>query len=224
MVSQILSKYFSVFVDELIECGVDSVVLSPGSRSTPLAMLFYARKEIKCYMNIDERSAAFFALGLSKESQTPTVLVCTSGSAAANYYPAIVEANLARVPLIVITADRPPYMQGVGAAQTMYQKELYGRHVVYHEELALAKNDFDYQLLREKAAHFFLLSKNLKGVVHINAPVEEEVIPEILDEYYSVGRNQKICGAEVKIAFSAQESLLSHLQNKKVLIVVGFED
>src|SRR5207253_5591201 len=96
------------------------------SRSTPLAMTFAENDAFRLWMHLDERSCASFALGLAKASQEPVVLVCTSGTAAANFFPAIVEAHQARVPLIVLTADRPPELRDTGAAQTIDQIKLYG--------------------------------------------------------------------------------------------------
>ncbi|MCF0154763.1 MAG: 2-succinyl-5-enolpyruvyl-6-hydroxy-3-cyclohexene-1-carboxylate synthase, partial [Veillonella sp.] len=102
-----MNEYLASFVDELHRLGLESVVYSAGSRSTSLAMLFEAHQGFQSYMNVDERSAAFFALGIAKESKKPVALVCTSGSAMGHYVPAMMEAKYAGVPLLVITADRP---------------------------------------------------------------------------------------------------------------------
>src|SRR5690625_3690873 len=102
-----LTAYLAAFVDELARSGVHHIVVSPGSRSTPLALLGAEHPEMTLWMNIDERSAGFFALGIAKTLRAPVALVCTSGTAAANYLPAVTEAYLSREPLIVLTADRP---------------------------------------------------------------------------------------------------------------------
>ena len=116
------------------DLGLRHAVISPGSRSTPLATAFAVEDRITCHVVHDERSAAFFALGIAKQSGIPAALICTSGTAAANYLPAVVEASQARVPLLVLTADRPPELRGVGAPQTIDQVGIYGRNVrLFHE-------------------------------------------------------------------------------------------
>ena len=112
--------FLGAFFDELARWGVRDVVVSPGSRSTPLSMTAFelsrrAPERMRLFVDVDERGAAFFALGLAKASGRPAALVCTSGSAVANYYPAVMEAESSRVPLVVLTGDRPPRLQGLGA-------------------------------------------------------------------------------------------------------------
>jgi 2-succinyl-5-enolpyruvyl-6-hydroxy-3-cyclohexene-1-carboxylate synthase len=115
-----------VFVDELARCGVRHAVTSPGSRSTPLVLTLAREERLAARSIIDERSAAFYALGVAKASGRPVALACTSGTAAANYAPAVIEAHEARVPLLVLTADRPPELRDVGAGQTIDQVKLFG--------------------------------------------------------------------------------------------------
>ena len=120
------------FCDELIRCGLREVVLAPGSRSTPLAMAFAEaaqQERIRLHVRIDERSASFTALGLAKASRRPVAVLCTSGTAAANFHPAVIKAGESAVPLIVLTADRPPELRGTGANQTIDQIKLYGAAV-----------------------------------------------------------------------------------------------
>src|SRR5690349_4465745 len=117
-------------VDELARCGLAGAVLAPGSRSAPLAMALWDRAGegagLRLHVRIDERSAAFLALGLAKASGRPVALVCTSGTAAAHFHAAVIEASEAGVPLLVLTADRPPELRGTGANQTIDQVKLYG--------------------------------------------------------------------------------------------------
>ena len=119
-----LTAFIASFVDELTRADVKNVVISPGSRSTPIAYCMAEHPDMNVHINIDERSAAFFALGMAKEKRMPVALLCTSGTATANYFPAIVEAYYSRIPLIVLTADRPHELRDVGAPQAIDQLNL----------------------------------------------------------------------------------------------------
>src|ERR687895_357855 len=114
------------FVDELARCGLRDACTSPGSRSTPLVLSLVRDERLRSTSHLDERCGAFFALGLAKATALPVALACTSGTAAANYAPAVHEAREARVPLLVLTADRPPELRELGAGQTIDQVKLYG--------------------------------------------------------------------------------------------------
>ncbi|MDP4162742.1 MAG: thiamine pyrophosphate-binding protein, partial [Bacillota bacterium] len=131
-----LTAYLAAFVTEMVKTGITDVVVSPGSRSTPMALMMAEHPDLKIHVHVDERSAAFFALGMAKASERAVALLCTSGTAAANYFPAIVEAFYARVPLIVITADRPHELRDVGAPQAIDQIHLFGKHVKWFAEMA----------------------------------------------------------------------------------------
>jgi 2-succinyl-5-enolpyruvyl-6-hydroxy-3-cyclohexene-1-carboxylate synthase len=122
-------------VDELAAGGLEAACISPGSRSTPLTMAFAAHDDVSVFSILDERSAAFFALGRARRTGEPTALVCTSGTAAANYHPAMIEASQARVPLLALTADRPPELRDSGANQTVDQEQLYGSAVRWYRDL-----------------------------------------------------------------------------------------
>ena len=125
----------AAFAGQLAALGVRDVVISPGSRSTPLSLAFHAHPALRTHIQLDERSAGFFALGQAKASGRPSVLICTSGTAAANYLPAVVEANHACVPMIVCTADRPPELRGWGAGQTIDQVGMYTTNVRWAADL-----------------------------------------------------------------------------------------
>ena len=133
----------TVVIDELIRCGLREVVLSPGSRSAPLAMEFFRRAELgdlRLSVRIDERSTAFLALGLAKASRAPVAMVCTSGTAAAHFHAAVIEADESGVPLLVLTADRPPELRGTGANQTIDQLKLYGSAVRWFCEVGVPED------------------------------------------------------------------------------------
>ena len=119
----------SAFVEELARGGLRHAVVSPGSRSTPLAVALWRQPEIEVTVIVDERSAGFFALGAAQASGEPVALLCTSGTAAANYHPAVCEADESALPLLVLSADRPPELRGIGAGQTIDQIKLFGSSV-----------------------------------------------------------------------------------------------
>lgn len=175
-----LSRYVANFIDELHRSGLSDVVISPGSRSTPLAMLFAEHEHIKHWVNMDERSAAFFALGMAKQQKKPVALVCTSGTAAANYFPAIVEAYYSRVPLLILTADRPHELRDVGAPQAIEQIKLYGDCVKWFHEMALP--DMSPEMLeyvRGKASRALRTAEQGNaGPVHLNFPFREPLVPD----------------------------------------------
>ncbi len=171
----------NTFIDALIAAGLKHVCLAPGSRHTPLVLaLARHRGEIGLYSHLDERSAAFFALGLALGADEPAAVVCTSGSAAANVFPAIVEARQSRLPLIVLTADRPHELRASGANQTIDQIKLYGDYADYFYDAPLPEADAPavaMRNLRTLAARAFAAAKNQQGVVHINFPFRKPFEP-----------------------------------------------
>ncbi|HSR24261.1 MAG TPA: thiamine pyrophosphate-binding protein, partial [Candidatus Eisenbacteria bacterium] len=127
--------------EELARCGLRRAVIAPGSRSTPLAVALWRQPEIEVTVLLDERCAGFFALGAALASGAPAAVLCTSGSAAANLHPAVAEADEAGVPMIVLTADRPPELRGIGAGQTIDQIKLYGDAVRWFCEVGTQEAD-----------------------------------------------------------------------------------
>ena len=166
--------------------GVQHIVISPGSRNAPLTIGFTNNPYFKCYSIADERCAAFFALGIAQQIQKPVVVVCTSGSALLNYYPAIAEAFYSQIPLIVISADRPQNKIDIGDGQTIRQENVFANHSLYNANLREAISVENDNLI-QMALH---VAVTQKGPVHINAPFEEplyetvselQVQPEIID-------------------------------------------
>jgi len=169
----------SVLVETLARSGVAQAVISPGSRSTPLTMALVRHTKIEVIPVLDERSAAFFALGLARQHHRPTVLVCTSGTAGANYFPAVIEAQESGVPLLVITADRPPEMRECSSGQTIDQQKLFGAHVNWFHELAVpeAKREL-LGYLRQTVSHAVVRTMQPEhGPVHLNAPFRDPLVP-----------------------------------------------
>lgn len=205
----------SVFFDELSAWGVREVVVSPGSRSTALAVCAFelSRREpdrLTVYVDVDERSAGFFALGLAKASGRPVALVCTSGTALANYYPAVLEAETSRVPLVVLSGDRPPHLQGLGAPQTCDQEKAYGEHVRRFVQMPLPEESPRAVAFFRQAARELVVSAlpkvvrameragvqvasrgcdQLAGPVQANFPFDEPLLPDFsVPGAYSAGR------------------------------------
>lgn len=171
--------FVSAFVDELARSGMTDVVICPGSRSTPLAYGFAGNNKLKIWMEYDERSAGFFALGLAKATRRAVALVCTSGTAAANFMPAVVEAKMGRVPLVVITADRPAELRDNGAPQAIDQLKLYGAYPKWFAEMPLpeASNEM-LRFARTQAGRAVgIATAAPAGPVHLNQPFREPLVP-----------------------------------------------
>lgn len=168
------------FVDELARCGVTHAATSPGSRSTPLVLSLAADERLAVSSHIDERAGGFHALGLAKAIGRPVVLSCTSGTAAANYAPAVIEAYEARVPLLVLTADRPPELRDVGAGQTIDQVKLYGRAAKWYLEVdEAAATPERMRFLRRLACRaVWTAVSGRPGPVHLNFSLREPLVLE----------------------------------------------
>ena len=192
------SLWGSVLVETLARIGVRQSVISPGSRSTPLTVQLAAHPAIEAIPVLDERSAAFFALGLARQSHRPVVLLCTSGTAGANYFPAIIEARESGVPLIVITADRPPEMRECRSGQTIDQQKLFGGYVNFYHELCVPEASVAMlRYLRQTVAHAVERALwPVGGPVHLNASFRDPLPPvkdgiaealkgEIADEFFT---------------------------------------
>ena len=186
------TAFATALVDELARCGLAEAVIAPGSRSAPLAMAFWehaarsagpdTRGALRLHVRIDERSAAFLALGLAKASRRPVAVVCTSGTAAAHFHAAVIEADEAGVPLLVLTADRPPELRGTGANQTIDQLKLYGDAVRWFCEAGVPEarpgmNAYWRSLACRAWAHAAGDAGTAPGPVHLNLPLREPLVP-----------------------------------------------
>jgi 2-succinyl-5-enolpyruvyl-6-hydroxy-3-cyclohexene-1-carboxylate synthase len=169
------------FVNELAHCGLEHVCIAPGSRSTPLVIAFAEHPDITVHSLIDERCAAFFALGLGIATGKPAALVCSSGTATANFYPAVIEARYSNVPMLILTADRPPELRDSGANQTIDQVKLYGDHVLWFYDAPLPEAEpaaLSMRNLRTLADRAFARTiARDAGPVHINFPFRKPLEP-----------------------------------------------
>jgi 2-succinyl-5-enolpyruvyl-6-hydroxy-3-cyclohexene-1-carboxylate synthase len=178
--STVNSCWGALTMEVLARLGIQTVITSPGSRSTPLTVAAVRNPRIEALSILDERSAAFYALGLAKSTSRPVALVCTSGSAAANYWPAVVEASMGGTPLLLLTADRPPELRNCSSGQTIDQCKLYGDYVRHFAELSLPQASPDMlAYLRQTLVHAVHISLSANaGPVHLNFPFRDPLAPD----------------------------------------------
>ena len=155
---------------------IQTVVISPGSRNAPLTIGFSNHEDFETLSIVDERCAAFFALGIAQQTQKPVALVCTSGSALLNYYPAIAEAYYSQIPLVVISADRPAHLIDIGDGQTIRQENVFQNHILYSANL----KEFDAENTIRILSKAFSLLRQVKGPIHINAPFNEPLYETVV--------------------------------------------
>ena len=174
-----------LFVQSLAAAGLRHVCIAPGSRSTPLTLAFDAHPDVEISVHLDERSAGFFALGVALSTDRPVALVCSSGTAVANFFPAVIEAHMSQVPLLILTADRPPELRHSGANQTIDQIKLFGDHVLWAVDAPLPEADPPSVAMRNVstlASRAYATANGLrKGPVHINFPFRKPLEPEERD-------------------------------------------
>lgn len=229
----------NVVAEELYRSGVRTICISPGSRSTPLVMAFASYREVyqdlELLVHIDERSAGFFALGLAKVTRQPVVLLCTSGTAAANYYPAIIEAFYSEIPLVVLTADRPPELRDCGAGQTIDQIQMYGNHIRYFFEVGSPEiSEFKLRYLRSLICHSVSIARgeafSLAGAVHLNFAFADPLLPPSSDPLIDPNRIeqsshiQTIKGKSILSETEIAQIAKQITNTPKGLIMVGVYD
>ena len=218
----------TLFVKRLEKLGVRDVAVSPGSRNTPLTLAFAASGKIKQHIFIDERASAFFALGIAKAAGRPVAVVTTSGTATAEIYPAIIEAYLTRVPLIVCTADRPEYLRNTGANQTINQENLYKNHIRFFHDFRLPKLSKSrlQTLMRITDKAYFISAKKDRGPVHLNFPFEKPLEPgikdsEIEEDFFEEIINSAIINTANKKNKLSKKFIEEVVTARKVLILLG---
>ncbi|MBC8213759.1 MAG: 2-succinyl-5-enolpyruvyl-6-hydroxy-3-cyclohexene-1-carboxylic-acid synthase [Candidatus Marinimicrobia bacterium] len=218
-------------VDVLQKLCVKYACISPGNRNSPLISAFTLHPKIKCTSHIDERSAGYFALGLAKYSKSPVVLICTSGTAPANYYPAVIEANLSKIPLIILSADRPSKLRGTGANQTINQKDLFGYQVRMFKDVGLPEIDFGNLAQSLTKAVCLSLGQNIdgkiinpSGPVHLNFPFQIATSGEKGVESSNLITNYKLRITNSDRTKSNKANIKPIPQHTKPLIVCGRMD
>lgn len=226
-----LAVYIGSFLDELVRGGVRDVVISPGSRSTPLAMMAFA-SPLNVYVDVDERGAAFFALGLAKATGRVVAIICTSGTAVANYYPAVLEAESSRVPLLVLSGDRPARLQQLGAPQTCDQLKIFGDHVRRFWNMPELNGSLEQvkharQMAREALAA--LEPHTLTSApVHINFPFDEPLVPDWeFADAFSVARDDAhtelplLVETDARLDAAEVQQFKTLFANKRVIALCG---
>ncbi|RPI74393.1 MAG: 2-succinyl-5-enolpyruvyl-6-hydroxy-3-cyclohexene-1-carboxylic-acid synthase [Ignavibacteriales bacterium] len=224
MKKKINRNYFwaETFVNELTSIGIRYACISPGSRNTPLILALANNKKIKPFVHIDERCSAFFALGIAKATNTPVVVVSTSGTATAELYPAIIEAYQQRVPLIICTADRPPELLNTGANQTINQNNLYKNHIRWFVDVGLPEP------IPRRIRHIKAVAKravfesliNSRGPVHLNFPFRKPFEPDdYTDEVYDdvIKTSEMVLPDKKKLFEEAERNIVSEKWFKEVI-------
>jgi 2-succinyl-5-enolpyruvyl-6-hydroxy-3-cyclohexene-1-carboxylate synthase len=217
-----------LIVEQCIQNGIHHVVISPGSRNAPLTITFANHPKIKAYSIVDERCAAFFALGMTQRFNAPVAVVCTSGSALLNYYPAVSEAYYSNLPLVVISADRPPHLINIGDGQTIRQPNVFQNHILYSANL---RGDFhnseDLSLLEFNAEETHKALQTAiwnQGPVHINAPFDEPLYHKIDRLSINVPRFDDLKPAPAKVEASDFIKAWNTSSRKLVLVGVNLDE
>jgi 2-succinyl-5-enolpyruvyl-6-hydroxy-3-cyclohexene-1-carboxylate synthase len=209
--------------------GIEKAIISPGSRNAPLTLAFARHPKIQCYSISDERSAAFIGMGMAQSDRRPVAIICTSGSAALNYAPAVAEAYFQEIPMVVITADRPPEWIDQWDGQTIRQENIYGKHVKksYNVAVDLSHPDAKWQTYRIINEAVLESTLGIKGPVHVNIPFREPFYPE-KNENWNYDQNVKIIksiAGDKKLNEYHVNELQSALKKKeKITFVLGQDD
>ena len=213
-------KQIKIFLEQLLSFSINDIVISPGSRSTPLVNNLLKNKELfNLNLVLDERSAGFFALGKSKISKKPTILICTSGTSTLNYSPAIAEAYFSQVPLIVITADRPMIFRETGSNQTLNQTNIYSNNIKWFYDIPVTNDDDFISNVAYKAIYYSNFPT--KGPVHINWQFEEPFTDLSTPEINPRITHKTLSSTNINISDERTKNIIPILSDKKGLIIVG---
>ncbi len=221
--AELQSLWSYLFLSRLCSLGLEHVVISPGSRSTPLVQAAESISRLNKHVFIDERSAAFTALGISKAYNNPAALICTSGTAVANYYPAVIEARQSGTPLLVLTADRPPEERGAGSNQTIDQIEIYGKYPVLFADAGKAEfSEEAFTRITSLATEAWQKSIADYGPVHINFPFDKplESNREWMDTLSSIKITSQSLSEE-KTSISLSETVKSQISESNNIVAIA---
>lgn len=223
----------SLIVEELIRNNINLFIISPGSRSTPLTVAVNRNKKAEKKLILDERSAAFYALGYAKATRKPAVLICTSGSALGNYFPAIIEAKMSQTPLIILSADRPFSLYDTGANQTIDQKKIFGCYAPFFSHIPVHADEFSFESVVTLIDNAVFKSRYFeKAPAHINIAFDEPLAPKKQDYPMNIGKSfQKWLSSGIpytqylppEYKISREDEQIIHIINRssKVMIVLG---
>lgn len=221
-------QWTNTFFRTLYKYGVEHIVISPGSRSTPLTLAAASHPKFQKHVILDERSAAFTALGIGKATNTPAILICTSGTALANYYPAVIEARQSGVPIILATADRPPNLRATGANQAIDQLKIFGDYTVFFHEVGEPQSaDEDIARIKLLAQQSVSISREKRGPVHLNFPFRKPLEPTeeelaILQEWNRNHQKSTVENRNISTALNLNDLIQNKLSDTvKPLIIVG---
>lgn len=216
--------FTNALLGSLRDLGLGHVAISPGSRNTPLAIAAAEADGLEVSMHLDERSAAFFALGLARATDRPVALICTSGTAAAQYLPALTEAALSQIPLVVLTADRPPELRDLGAPQTIHQPDLFGRSAKWSHDAAPPDPSADpaNYAVRLATQAWVVSQQTPAGPVHINVPLRDPLAPAPSEESFDPARQTPAVHLGSPVASDgALLSVARQLKGARALIIAG---
>lgn len=212
----------AALVDGLVDGGARHACLSPGSRSTPLALALARHPGLELHLHLDERSSAFFAVGVAKATGGPAIVACTSGTAVAELLPAVIEASQSRTPLVLLTADRPPRVRGTGANQTIVQPGLFGEYVRVTMDLPVPTTDGHDAWWRQAAREALVaMAGDPLGPVHLNCPFEEPLTPSSASPAITGEPLEAIDRPEARLEPDESERLALLVSGARGAIVVG---